>query len=369
MSSMTSLLNQFVFFAFFQGLFLIVIFIISNNKRRLINIYLLILVLVLMIGLIGKIGQFSLNWQRQIKGLSEFSILLFGPTVYFFIQSSLSEKRFSKQDLFHYIPGVVYSLIVTFYYITPTQETIAARIESGELFRIVHILVGVGLAFNITYFVLSTLKFNELKNSIQKEVSYVLNINFLKNFLIAVGGCLLIWLVVYLLSFGNHHQIEIISREFIWLAIALIVLFIAYYQMVSPSIFRFKNISREIKYVQSRFSRADLDKLKLRLEQIMENRKPYLNSRLLKSELAEMMNINAPELSRLLNERIGMSFFEYVNYYRIHEFIRLAKSPVIEQKTLLGLAQEAGFQSKSTFNKSFKQIMGCPPSEYLKISN
>ncbi|MEM8968932.1 MAG: helix-turn-helix domain-containing protein, partial [Bacteroidota bacterium] len=91
-----------------------------------------------------------------------------------------------------------------------------------------------------------------------------------------------------------------------------------------------------------------------------------LNSKLLKSELAAMMSINAPELSRLLNERIGMSFFEYVNYHRIHEFIRLAKSPLIEQKTLLGLAQEAGFQSKSTFNKSFKQIMGCPPSEYLK---
>ncbi|MEL6485473.1 MAG: helix-turn-helix domain-containing protein, partial [Bacteroidota bacterium] len=75
---------------------------------------------------------------------------------------------------------------------------------------------------------------------------------------------------------------------------------------------------------------------------------------------------NAPELSRLLNERIGMSFFEYVNYHRIHEFIRLAKSPMIHQKTLMGIAQEAGFQSKSTFNKSFKQIMGCPPSEYLQ---
>nr|WP_246206001.1 helix-turn-helix domain-containing protein [Fulvivirga aurantia] len=77
------------------------------------------------------------------------------------------------------------------------------------------------------------------------------------------------------------------------------------------------------------------------------------------------MQINAPELSRLLNERIGMSFFEYVNYHRIHKFIALAKSPLIEKKTLLGLAQEAGFHSKSSFNKSFKIVMGCPPSEYL----
>ncbi|MEL7122767.1 MAG: helix-turn-helix domain-containing protein [Bacteroidota bacterium] len=365
---MTDLLNQFTVFAFFQSLFLVVIFATSKNKRQHINIYLLILVITLMIGLIGKIGEFLLNWQRQIKGLSEFSILFFGPTVYLFVLSTLSEKRFSKMDLFHYVPGVVYSLIVLFYYVLPSPEIISARVESGELYRVVRILVGIGLTFNISYFVISVLKYNELKETLQAEVSYLLNINFVKHFLIAIGVCLVIWLVVYLISFGNNDQIEIVSRAFIWLAIAFIILFIAYYQVALPSVFQFKSIAKEVKYAQSKFSAEDLDQLKLKLEEIMAKKKPYLNSKLLKSELAELMEINAPELSRLLNERIGMSFFEYVNYYRIHEFIRLAKSSIVEQKTLLGLAQEAGFNSKSTFNKSFKQIMGCPPSEYLKNS-
>lgn len=363
---MTSILHQFTLFAFFQSLFLIIIIMISVTKRQQINIYLLILVCVLMVGLIGNIGQFSLGWQRQMKGFSEFAILFFGPTVYLFIQSTLSEKRFSRSDLFHYIPGVIYSLIITFYYITASNETIRERVESGELFRVVRILVGIGLTVNITYFVLGVLKFRELKESLQEEVSYILNISFAKNFLIAIGTCLLLWLTVYLISFGNNYELEINTRGFIWIAVVLIVLFIAYYQMVSPAVFQFELISKETKYAQSKFSQVDLDRLKLELTAIMEEKKPYLNSKLLKSELAAMMSINAPELSRLLNKRIGMSFFEYVNYHRIHEFIRLAKSPLIEQKTLLGLAQEAGFQSKSTFNKSFKQIMGCPPSEYLK---
>ncbi len=365
---MIETLNQFLYFAFFQGLFLIIIYYASNKKRQQINSYLLILIIVLMLGLIAKFGHFALGWERQMKGISEFSILLFGPTVYLFVLSTLSEKRFSKSDLLHYIPGVVYSLIVTFYYILPPVETIIERVESKELYRVVHILVGVGLTVNITYFVLSVLKFKELKNSLQNEASYVLNVNFVRNFLIAIGTCLLIWVVVYFISFGDHYEMEIISREFIWLAIAFIILFIAYYQMITPFVFQFQKITKEVKYTQSKFSYAELDKLKLELEEIMEQKKPYLNSKLLKSELAELMNINAPELSRLLNERIGMSFFEYVNYHRIHEFIRLAKSPMIEQKTLLAIAQEAGFQSKSTFNKSFKQIMGCPPSEYLKNS-
>ena len=365
---MIDISNQLIYFAFFQGLFLLAIFCISSIKRQQINVYLLILVVFLMLGLVAKIGHFAYGWQRQLKGISEFSILFFGPTIYLFVQSTLSEKRFSHSDLFHYIPGVVYSLIVTFYYILPPQEVISERVNSGELFRVVHILVGLGLTVNITYFILSILKFNELKSALQSEASYVLNINFVRNFLIAIGICLVIWLVVYFISFGNHPQIEIASRDFIWLAVALIVLFIAYYQMAAPSVFQFHQLSKKLKYAQSKFSNADLDRLKLELEEIMEKKKPYLNARLLKSDLAELMNINAPELSRLLNERIGMSFFEYVNYHRIHEFIRMAKSSNAEQMTLLGLAQEAGFNSKSTFNKSFKQIMGCSPSEYLKTN-
>lgn len=366
---MINISNQLIYFAFFQGLFLLVIFFISRRKRQQINVYLLILVILLMLGLVAKIGHFVWDWQRQLKGISEFSILFFGPTVYLFVQSTLSEKRFSNSDLLHYIPGVFYSLIVTFYYILPPQEVIAERVVSGELFRVVHILVGLGLTVNITYFILSVLKFNRLKKILQDEASYILNISFVRGFLFAIGTCLLTWLVVYLISFGNYPKIEILSREFIWLAVALIILFIAYYQMAIPSVFQFHQLSRKVKYSQSQFSITDLDKLKLELEEIMEQKKPYLNAKLLKSELAELININAPELSRLLNERIGMNFFEYVNYHRIHEFIRLAKSPIAKQKTLLGLAQEAGFNSKSTFNKSFKQIMGCPPSEYLKKIN
>lgn len=363
---MINTLTQFTYFAFFQSLFLIVIFLISASQRRRVNIYLFILVVLLLVGLIGKLGELSWGWHIRAKGVSEFAILFFGPTIYLFVQSTLSEKRFSKQDLFHYIPGVFYSLVITFYYILAPKEAVNERIESGELFRVIRILVGTGLTVNISYFLLSVLKYQELKKSLQDEVSYILNINFIRNFLIAIGGCLLMWLVVYLISFGKNYQLEIQSREFIWLAIALLVLFIAYYQMVAPAVFRFETVTPVTKYAQSKFSHADLDQLKLELEKIMVEKKPYLNSKLLKSELAEMMSINAPELSRLLNERIGMSFFEYVNYHRIHEFIRLAKSPLIEEKTLLGLAQEAGFQSKSTFNKSFKKIMGCPPSAYLK---
>ena len=97
----------------------------------------------------------------------------------------------------------------------------------------------------------------------------------------------------------------------------------------------------------------------------MEQKKPYLNNKLLKAELAEMMGISNPELARLLNERIGMNFFEYVNYHRIMAFIELAKTEKGKSMTFFGVAQEVGFNSKTTFNKSFKKLMGVTPKQYL----
>jgi len=82
-----------------------------------------------------------------------------------------------------------------------------------------------------------------------------------------------------------------------------------------------------------------------------------------------MLDVSNPELARLLNESIGMNFYEYINYYRIKEFIHLANFDKAQQFTFFGLAQEAGFHSKTTFNKSFKKLMGVSPSAYFRNGN
>lgn len=68
----------------------------------------------------------------------------------------------------------------------------------------------------------------------------------------------------------------------------------------------------------------------------------------------------------MLNEQVGMNFFEYVNYYRIKAFIELAKTEKAKSMTLFGLAQEVGFNSKTTFTNAFKRLMGTTPSQYFK---
>ncbi len=364
---MEFLVNQLVYFAFLQSLFLIGIFSFSSKARKHINPYLMVLVGVITVGLSGKVINASELFGRShaFYGLSEYSTFLFGATVFLFTKSALFPKKFEWKDLIHYLPGVAYIIVITFYFILAPNELVVARVNSGELFRMVVIFMGLGLIVNWTYWIYSFRLFKSFQQDLNGEVSYSVQTQFFYRFLMTIGACLTIWLVVYVIGIVGESWLERTVRQFIWLSLTFIVLFISFYSIKSPELFRVATLIKPRKYAQSKLSNLDLDKLKQQLDLLMDDKKPYLNRNLLKADLAEMLGVNHPEMARLLNERIGMSFFEYINYYRIKEFVLLAQSEEGKKLTFFGLAQEAGFNSKTTFNKSFKKLLGTSPKEYF----
>ena len=331
------------------------------------NGYLIFLIGVLVIGLSGRVINaleiFPPN--RRFITVSEFANLLFGATVYLFTKSSLLKSRFSYKELVHYLPALVYSSAICMLFIFPSNAEIRERYKDGGLFEHFLKFIGFALIFNIAYWIASVLIFLKFKKELGNELSYVVKTRFFRNFLIAIGLCLAFWVSFYFISMFGFEMIERNARNYIWVSIALIILYITYYTIKEPELFRVKEKLVQKKYSQSKLTNADLNQLKARLDQLMEERKPYLNRNLMKADLAEMLGVNNPEVARLLNEQIGMNFFEYVNYFRIREFIELAKTEKAKTLTFFGLAQEAGFNSKTTFNKSFKKIMGTSPSEYF----
>lgn len=364
---MQEVLNQLVFFGFIQSVFLLIIYIVSAKRGKAINKYMLLLIVVLLIGLLGKVIYNSGVYGRNFRfiAFSEFSALFFGPTIYLFTESILNKTKFKKTDLVHYIPGITYSLFIVFYFLIPEDEIIKERIKTGELQRVIYACHAVGLVVNITYWFLGVKYFFSFKKEMRNQVSYEIHIRFMQNFLYITGFVLFVWTVLFVTSFFGFPMLERSTRPYIWMFLTLLVLFITYYLMLSPEVLKEIPDLKEKKYTQSKLSMDDLEQLKLKLETIMIEKKPYLNNKLLKSELAELLGVNSPELARLLNENVGMNFFEYVNYYRIKEFVNLAETEKGKQLTFFGLAQEAGFNSKTTFNKSFKKLMGVAPSVYF----
>ena len=355
---METIVNQLIYFSFFQSVFLLGIYLLSSESRKNINGYLAAFVVVLAIGLSGRVlylsGLFGDDFRLVI--ISEFATLLFGATIYLFTRSSLLGTRFQKKDLLHYIPALIYNSFVYYVFIIRDVAT---------EYWLIMVFLGIGLTFNISYWLLSLRCFISFKKEIKNELSYTVKSQFFLNFLVAVGIGMGFWLTMYVLSLVGISTVTRVGWSLVWFNIAILILFIAYYGIKEPDLYKVAALSGTKKYAQSKFTEQELDQLKYKLDQLMQEKKPYLNRKLLKRELAALLGVSNPEIARLLNERIGMNFFEYINYHRIKEFLELAKSEKGKELTLFGLAQEAGFNSKTTFNKSFKALMGTTPKDYF----
>ncbi|MCB0846162.1 MAG: helix-turn-helix domain-containing protein [Bacteroidetes bacterium] len=113
-------------------------------------------------------------------------------------------------------------------------------------------------------------------------------------------------------------------------------------------------------------SDAEIDMVLEIFEKGMEEEKWFQNPSLSLRELAEKVNVSSNKLSWLLNERIGQNFNEYINSFRLENFKEIALNPANSHLTLLALAYESGFNSKTVFNTFFKKIEGMTPKAWVK---
>ena len=109
----------------------------------------------------------------------------------------------------------------------------------------------------------------------------------------------------------------------------------------------------------------DQEELK-RLEEAMDENQLFINPDLSLNELSQELALPSRYLSYLINKYHYKSYKEFINQYRIDFFITKARSGEVKRKTLLALAMESGFNSKSTFNQAFKNCKGKSPSEFLR---
>jgi AraC-like DNA-binding protein len=103
-----------------------------------------------------------------------------------------------------------------------------------------------------------------------------------------------------------------------------------------------------------------------KLIRFMQKEEPFLIPNISLRSLAEQVEIHPNKLSWILNERMGQNFNEFINHYRIEYFKKLALNPANSHISLIGLAYESGFNSKTVFNTYFKKEAGMTPKAFLK---
>lgn len=269
---------------------------------------------------------------------------------------------------------VVVSMFFYFYWFTPDAGGI--RIGDGYIIR------GVGLPFLIRYYPLilagvsfvypavSLILLFRHQQTVLNEFSYQesITLKWLRNWI-------LLELVAFFISYfviqaGSVDMFDIVMSFRVLAALISINIFVVgFYGLRQPIIFKQDKASTHQlrdteKYKNSNLSDEESEEILKRLEVKMKVDQLFTRQSLSISELAEEMSISKHRLSQVINEKLGLNFYDYVNRYRVDAFKMRLHEPAYAHLTMLGIALECGFSSKSSFNQVFKRMEGITPSQF-----
>lgn len=298
--------------------------------------------------------------------------LLHGPFLLLYTIALTTQGRFKINGLLHFLPFLLFFILLSGFIFSPVAVKIKVYQNQGlgyqSLLDILFICIAVS---GIVYAGLSLRILALHQRNIKQHFSNTDKIN-LRWLTYLILGMAVIWLVVI---FGND--------QLTFAAVVSYLFFIGYFGIKQVGIFTneqsipVRPISKtiienesyknsQIKYARSGVGDKEINLIHEKLQSLIASEKLYTNPELTLRELAAKLDIHPNILSQVINSKEGQNFFDYINQLRIDEFKRLIKISKNEEYTLLALAFECGFNSKTSFNRNFKKITGYSPTEFIK---
>ncbi len=216
---------------------------------------------------------------------------------------------------------------------------------------------------SLAYPIASLILLRRHRARIREEFSYEeeITLNWLFHWVtLELIGFLVSYVAIWAAALG---MLPFIASFQILAALILINVFIiGFFGLKQPVIFAQR--SRPKKYETSALDQLEGDEIVRKLSDFMREERPYTNVKLSLAGLAESIGVSKHKLSQVLNDQMGMNFYDFVNRWRIDEYKRRLSNPEYSHLTLLGIAYDCGFNSKSSFNQVFKKIEGQTPTQY-----
>lgn len=317
----------------------------------------------------------------HLMGLTYTFPIILGPILFFYTKSLVNENIAIsfRNFLLHAIPFLFITtfLIYDFYLLSPQEKLIYYEKETQGQTSVFIFIAEFLINFSIPlYSIVSLLLLKKHLKQIKQSYSNTKNIDlqWLKIVLICMVFVSFVSVLMGLLSdFFNFIYYED-GDNLMYIILTVIIYFLGYYGIKQKPILSNDNPISQIettptlkpKYATSSLKDVEKEKLIQRLTKSMENEKPYLNENLTLKELANKLETTPNNLSQIINEKFNKNFYEFINEYRINEVKSLLSDPKYSHYSILGIAFECGFNSKSTFNSVFKQLTGKTPTEFKK---
>jgi len=342
----------------------------------------------------GYAGWYAQQPYRNILFYIPFQqLFLLPPVLYFYIKALLDKSfQFSKRDYIHFLPSAIYLIYSIVVFLTDNvilNEYYFYKDGKDKDFSLWYQITGL---CSLGYYLAQSLKtYYKYKALTYNVVSFADTVMFkwAKRFLIAF----LMLIAIRILFFIVNPEWDEFGKKF-WYYVCFSILF--YYMSISgytnsilsATSFRDSslNFDADLKFktdnpgeIELPISVLDMDNLaedknaipdfdlwKEKIEALMMVDKMYENPALVISDLSNKLSTHSKKVSQVINQGFNMNFNDFVNHYRISAVIQKIEEGEHTIQTLLSLAFESGFNSKSTFNRAFKRSTSLSPKEYIE---
>lgn len=338
----------------------------------------------------GYAGWYSKAFYRNILFYIPFQqLFLMPPVLYFYVKNLFNDNfKFQKKDWLHFAPAIIYLVYSIIIWITDQlvlkEYYFYANGRDKDLDLWYQIA---GFIMMFFYLIISLRLYRQYRKNTAETVSFADSIllPWVQRFLTAFLFLLIIRLLFFILNpeWGNF------GSKF-WYYLTFSILF--YYISLSGFVQAIKAvmpIRQQLNFDQSLEEILQTDEmytseatatptqntspkvvydpeLKDSIEQLMSEKKLFKNPALTLFDIAQTLQTHPKKISEVINRGFNQNFNDFVNQYRILEVIEMVNSDKTQLKTLLGLAYDAGFNSKSTFNRAFKKQMNTTPKRYFQ---
>lgn len=358
-----------------QGILLLIIVNTYENTNKRANRILSVLIFLISFALLTSVAIYDreiYNAYPKISLLPDFIYFLYAPLFSLYIHRLLKISGIAKKRVWMYfIPFCLHLVLLVIFFFEPIHLFIGRSLSPLYSSPWYIVIGGMALVFNGWFWfkIRNTVRLY-LKNAeaVQSDDPHI---RYLNKILTLKAICLILWLITYLIgAMGLTIDRDLTSVtdflvDAIWAVFSFTVYLLGYFAIKQPAIFKIEKMTDEV-IQKPDLNQKEIQELKSTLENAMTTDKLYLEPTLNLPELAIALNSNVHELSRVINEGYHKNFRDFVNSYRIAHFIEKINALEDKNKTYLAIALESGFNSKSSFNRSFKKIKGISPREFFQ---
>ena len=368
------LFSIFIFLGIVQGIFLLIFFLSKENRKNEANLFHALL-LFSMVACIFEIFMMYSGYIMNALYLVDFSETLsfvIGPAFYFLVVS-LIRGPVPRKYYWHLAFPVLYLLMHIPFLILPDDFKYNAYVDSYRpdlSFRDVEypynpdrfMLIGDhALMTLISLCIYATLGTIEVVKAFQKKKESFWNPKHPVLRTLRLGSIQIIsaFFIILLVKLFNKNDY---GDHLLAAYIALTIYFTSFSVIKNSGFFKQASLNDQPKYKTSSVTNDQQQALLAKLQQYMTTEKPFLKSDFSLPDLADQLKTTVHTLSQVINEGLNKTFFEMTAQYRIEEAKRLLKEkPNIKVEEI---AEEVGYNSKSSFNTTFKKLTGQTPSEW-----